>query len=117
MNSMGGIRFWVATMAFAAAAVVFGATVIEAVRIDGRTVHVTLSHPDTGWDHYADGWEVLDARGARLGLRVLAHPHVDEQPFTRSLRLDAPPPPGPLFVRARCSIDGWALQTVPLARD
>jgi len=37
MNSMGGIRFWVATMAFAAAAVVFGATVIEAVRIDDET--------------------------------------------------------------------------------
>ncbi|WP_299600031.1 hypothetical protein [uncultured Tateyamaria sp.] len=46
---------------------------------------VTIRHPDTGWDHYADGWRVLDMDGKELGMRVLAHPHVDEQPFTRSL--------------------------------
>ncbi|MEL6450238.1 MAG: hypothetical protein AAFQ19_03185 [Pseudomonadota bacterium] len=46
---------------------------------------VTISHPDTGWDHYADGWRVLDMDGNELGLRVLFHPHVTEQPFTRSL--------------------------------
>ena len=45
---------------------------------------VTLSHPDTGWDHYADGWEITDLDGTRLGYRPLAHPHVNEQPFTRS---------------------------------
>lgn len=45
---------------------------------------VTLSHPDTGWDHYADGWEVIAPDGTRLGYRPLAHPHVNEQPFTRS---------------------------------
>ena len=42
-------------------------------------------HPDTGWDDYADGWRVLDMDGNELGMRVLHHPHVDEQPFTRSL--------------------------------
>ena len=46
---------------------------------------VTISHPDTGWEHYADGWRVLDMDGNELGMRVLYHPHVDEQPFTRSL--------------------------------
>lgn len=46
---------------------------------------VTIRHPDTGWDHYADGWRVLDMDGNELGMRVLFHPHVDEQPFTRSL--------------------------------
>ncbi|GGX58200.1 hypothetical protein GCM10007385_28510 [Tateyamaria omphalii] len=46
---------------------------------------VTISHPDTGWEHYADGWRVLDMDGNELGMRVLHHPHVDEQPFTRSL--------------------------------
>lgn len=46
---------------------------------------VTIRHPDTGWDHYADGWRVLDMDGNELGLRVLYHPHVTEQPFTRSL--------------------------------
>lgn len=46
---------------------------------------VTISHPDTGWDHYADGWRILDMNGTELGMRVLHHPHVNEQPFTRSL--------------------------------
>ncbi len=46
---------------------------------------VTLRHGDEGWDHYADKWEVLSPDGAVLGTRVLYHPHVDEQPFTRSL--------------------------------
>lgn len=46
---------------------------------------VTIRHPDTGWDHYADGWRVLDMDGNTLGMRVLFHPHVNEQPFTRSL--------------------------------
>ena len=46
---------------------------------------VTVAHGDTGWDHYADGWEVLSPDGARLGYRELLHPHETEQPFTRSL--------------------------------
>jgi hypothetical protein len=46
---------------------------------------VTLKHTDEGWDHYADRWEILDQDGKILATRVLAHPHVNEQPFTRSL--------------------------------
>jgi len=46
---------------------------------------VTLRHADTGWQHYADGWRVLDPAGNVLGYRKLLHPHVDEQPFTRAL--------------------------------
>ena len=46
---------------------------------------VTLAHADEGWDHYADKWEVLTPDGKLLGTRVLYHPHVEEQPFTRSL--------------------------------
>lgn len=45
---------------------------------------VTIAHGDTGWDDYADGWRVVDAQGQVLATRILAHPHVDEQPFTRS---------------------------------
>lgn len=72
------------------------------------TVSVTLRHPDTGWDHYADGWEVLSADGTSLGLRVLAHPHVNEQPFTRSLSgVDIPAGTTSVFIRARCNTDGW----------
>ncbi|MCP4072622.1 MAG: hypothetical protein GY742_12950 [Hyphomicrobiales bacterium] len=46
---------------------------------------VTLKHADSGWEHYADKWEVVGADGTIYGTRVLAHPHVNEQPFTRSL--------------------------------
>lgn len=46
---------------------------------------VTVAHADEGWDHYADRWEILAPDGTVLAERVLAHPHVEEQPFTRNL--------------------------------
>ena len=46
---------------------------------------VTLKHGDTGWDHYANAWDVTSPDGTVLGTRKLFHPHVEEQPFTRSL--------------------------------
>lgn len=49
-------------------------------------VSATVESQETGWDKYADRWEVRNpATGAVLGERLLAHPHVEEQPFTRSL--------------------------------
>ena len=47
---------------------------------------VTISHADEGWEHYANGWQIFTPAGELLGRRVLAHPHVNEQPFTRSIR-------------------------------
>ena len=44
-----------------------------------------VRHADTGWDHFANRWEVLDQDGRVLATRVLRHPHVEEQPFLRSL--------------------------------
>ena len=76
-------------------------------------VHVTIEHPDTGWDHYADGWEIYDAAGNLLGTRKLMHPHVNEQPFTRSLSgVVLPDGTREIFVKARCSLDGWAGEMV-----
>ncbi len=46
----------------------------------------TVRHADSGWDHYADRWEVVAPDGRVLATRVLRHPHVREQPFTRALR-------------------------------
>ncbi len=88
---------------------------VEAVNVTGDPARfdVTLLHDDTGWDHYADGWEILDADGNSSGFRKLHHPHVNEQPFTRSLSgVDLPE--GPLFARAHCSVDGWS-KPVPLS--
>ncbi len=47
---------------------------------------VTVRHTDEGWDHYANEWQVVAPDGSILGTRTLYHPHVDEQPFTRSMR-------------------------------
>ena len=50
----------------------------------GYTFSVTVSSTETGWDKYADAWVVKTQAGSVLGERVLTHPHVEEQPFTRS---------------------------------
>ena len=69
---------------------------------------VTLEHSDTGWDHYADGWEVISPAGEVLGKRVLAHPHVDEQPFTRSLSgVQVPAGVNTVSIRAHDSVHGY----------
>ena len=60
-----------------------------AVRCDSGnscTFAVTIRHDDEGWDHYADGFEILTLDGEVIGTRVLRHPHVNEQPFTRALQ-------------------------------
>ena len=48
-------------------------------------IEATVRHADTGWDHYANRWEVLGPEGQVLASRFLLHPHVNEQPFSRSL--------------------------------
>ncbi len=86
------------------------ADVVE-VRIKGKApdyrFYVTVKHADTGWDHYADGWEVIGADGTIYGKRILAHPHVDEQPFTRSGAITIPEGVTSVIVRAHDSVDGY----------
>jgi len=77
------------------------------------TVNVTLQHADTGWKHYADGWRVVDASGKVLGMRTLYHPHVDEQPFTRSLSgVAIPEKISKVFVEAHDKVHGWSKDKV-----
>ena len=69
---------------------------------------VTVRSADTGWDKYADRWEVRDDSGRVLGERVLAHPHVDEQPFTRSqFGIEIPAGIQTVTVAARDSVAGF----------
>ena len=60
---------------------------VDVKRTGGDTYFfkVTVRHEDEGWDHYANKWDVIAPDGTILGTRTLYHPHVDEQPFTRSL--------------------------------
>lgn len=72
------------------------------------TFNVTLKHADSGWDHYADKWEVLAPDGTVLGTRVLYHPHVNEQPFTRSLSgVKIPAGINQVTIRGRDSVHGF----------
>ncbi len=68
---------------------------------------VTVAHADEGWDHYADAWELFGPDGASLARRVLLHPHVDEQPFTRSVDADIPKSVTVVTVRAHDKVHGW----------
>ncbi len=87
------------------------APVIDEVSYHDGRFTVTLAHDDTGWDDYADGWRVELADGTILGTRVLAHPHVDEQPFTRSSSISVPDGVTEVFVRASTNTEGWAPAT------
>jgi len=82
--------------------------------------HVTVRHPDQGWEDYADGWDVVTPQGEVLKAdpgdpftRLLLHPHVDEQPFTRSQDgIKVPPDVTVLTVRAHDLVDGYGGQEV-----
>jgi hypothetical protein len=83
---------------------------------DGRwTFHVTVEHPDSGWEDYADGWDVVTPDGEVLKVnpddrftRLLLHPHETEQPFTRS-QSGVVIPEGVTQVRVRAHdlVDGY----------
>ena len=62
-------------------------TAVRASREAGGTwrFDVTIRSRDRGWDYYCDRFEVVAQDGKVLGTRILAHPHEDEQPFTREL--------------------------------
>ena len=107
-------------LVMAPAAQAHDAEIVKAVGsgADGKYgFSVTLTHPETGWDDYADGWRVELEDGTVLGTRVLVHPHVNEQPFTRSLSgVAVPSGTNQVFIRAKTLVDGWSDSTlaVPL---
>ncbi len=79
-----------ALMMLASPAVIAGEADVVGVKIikEGTGTYrfdVTVRHADEGWTHYADSWQVRAPDGTVLGTRKLAHPHENEQPFTRSL--------------------------------
>ena len=91
------------------------------------TFEVTVRHPDTGWEDYADGWDVVTLQGVVIKrrpedpfTRLLLHPHETEQPFTRN-QADLVIPEGvtQVIVRAHDIVDGFGGQevTVDLAAE
>jgi len=68
---------------------------------------VTVRHADQGEQHYADRWEVVTPDGKVLATRALQHPHVKEQPFTRTLiGVKIPPGVRRVTVRAHDKVHG-----------
>jgi hypothetical protein len=76
---------------------------------------VTVEHPDTGWEDYADGWDVVAPDDTVLKpdpespfTRLLLHPHENEQPFTRSQsNIVIPEGVTQVRVRAHDLVDGF----------
>jgi len=79
------------TPAVAGPADVLDVAIVPGAGGSGFDIAVTLRHADSGWDHYANRWEVMAPDGEVLAVRTLLHPHVDEQPFTRRLHAVAIP--------------------------
>ncbi len=83
---------------------------------------VTLSHPDTGWEDYADGWDIVLPDGTVVKpaanekfTRTLWHPHVNEQPFTRSQGgIKIPAGVKQVSIRAHDKRDGFGGKTISL---
>jgi hypothetical protein len=86
---------------------------------------VTVEHPDTGWDDYADGWDVVLPDGTVVKTsaggpftRLLTHPHENEKPFTRSQSgIIIPEGISQVTVRAHDLVDGFGGQEVIVFLD
>ena len=97
---------------------------VQFVKLTGKsngtwTFDVTILHEDTGWDHYADLWVIVDPEtDSVLGTRVLAHPHVNEQPFTRSLSsVNIPEDINIIEIRSKCNLHGFLGKSVRINFD
>jgi len=84
---------------------------------DGRyRIETTVRHTDTGWDHYANRWEVLGPQGQVIATRMLSHPHIHEQPFTRALlNITIPPTWTWLRIRAHDKVHGYGGREVTVS--
>ena len=114
---MKGLPIMISMLALPLAVISGPALAGEADVVSARATHgadgtwrfeVTIRHADTGWDHYADRFEIIDPKtGRELARRVLFHPHVNEQPFTRSLTgARLPKGQGEVLVRAHDKVHG-----------
>ncbi len=85
--------------------------VVKKVKVSGSAGNysfaVTLQSPDTGCNQYANWWEVLRMDGTLVYRRILAHSHVNEQPFTRSGGGVTVMPTDSVLIRAHMNTSGY----------
>ena len=89
---------------------------------DKWTFYVTVQHPDTGWEDYCNGWDIVTPDGMVVKndpddpfTRLLLHPHEHEQPFTRSQTVEIPREITHVTVRAHDIVDGFGGKEVEVA--
>ena len=108
---------WISTlliiMTFSTQSSAGGADVIDASAMresNGRyTVSATILHKNEGWKHYVNRFEVLTPDGKLIGARYLGHPHVNEQPFTRSATsVKVPEGINEIRIRAHDNVHGFS---------
>ena len=121
-NGLAGVALLVLAGLVPAAAPAGEADVVAAEAVaagDGTwRFSVTVRHADEGWDHYADAWDVVAPDGTVLATRVLHHPHVDEQPFTRSLSgVAIPADVTRVTLCARDSVHGYGGAVIEVSLD
>ena len=89
---------------------------VTAVEVSGDsrayTFAVTVQSPDTGCDQYANWWEVVSEDGTLLYRRILAHSHVEEQPFRRTGGPVAVSSDQLVIVRAHMDPQGYGTQAM-----
>lgn len=73
---------------------------------------VTIESPDTGCEQYANWWEVVTEDGDLIYRRILAHSHIDEQPFRRTGGPVNLQPEQTVIVRAHMDPDGYGSQAM-----
>ena len=115
------------SMVLLASSLTFAAGNADVVKVQARNTapgewsfSVTIAHPDSGWEDYANGWDVVLPDGtvvkpaaSEAFTRTLWHPHVNEQPFTRSQSgVKIPAGVKQVTVRAHDIRDGFGGKTV-----
>lgn len=77
---------------------------------------VTVKHADAGWEHYVNKWDIVGSNDEIIATRILYHPHVNEQPFTRSLsNVKIPDTINRVTIRAHDSLHGYGERTVTIS--
>jgi len=76
---------------------------------------VTIQHNDEGWKHFANAYDIVTVDGKVLATRILHHPHVDEQPFTRSIsNVKIPKGVNSVVIRSHDLVHGYGGKVVRL---